>query len=510
MSPICSDDRPREDGAVRPAVAGAEDAEPIAMPLLSARAPRSDSCQPAASSAWLTSASAAAFCARGTLRTCQRANCPSAFVAAACSGFMSGCLTLYLPLTCLATSSESLTTSTSSAPSARARSRPSSSPRYSATLFETTPSSSCASSRTSPSGVETTAAAAAGPGLPRAPPSTWTTSFTSASLGVDRRELAGHARAAAVAAGALLAVLGLALRAALGLAPVDDDLHVRVVLVVLDEPLVELRGEFLWDDGVDHRRGNLRVLRREVQLALLVGRGVGDLVGGLELGELGPLGHEAHAGGFVAEVDLEAVPRELPADDDRDDAALGQRRPDRDDRGAEGAGDARDGARVRARVEEVERARHLQVEVRRDRVDVARLARRRGRAVALAVALVLGRGVMVAVLVARVVRGRLAPAAQAREQPARAGVVGAGAHGRVVEALADPALVRRALRAELADVALLAAGQEHVGGLPRQQVSPANIAVHDRGVRADGAASHGGPRVAAAPPSAALRACVRP
>src|SRR3954462_2104573 len=248
MSPICCAERPREEGGVRPGVAGAVDREPSAMPLLSAAAPRSPAGQRAASSAWLTSASAAAFCARGTLRTRQRANCPSAFVAAACSGFMSGCLTLSSPLTCLATSSESLTTSTSSAPSARARSRPSSSPRYSATLFVALPSSSCASSRTSPSGVETTAAAAAGPGLPRAPPSTWTTSFTGASLRVDRRELAGDARAPAVADGALLGALARGLRPALGLAPVDDDLHVRIVLVVLDEPVVQLRRELLWDD----------------------------------------------------------------------------------------------------------------------------------------------------------------------------------------------------------------------------------------------------------------------
>src|SRR3954452_23341067 len=125
-------------------------------------------------------------------------------------------------------------TSTSSAPSCSARARPRSRPRYSATLLVTRPSSSCASSRTSPSGVETTAAAAAGPGFPRAPPSTWTTTFTvlpDSLVGVDRRELAGHAGPAAVAAGALLAVLGLAPRTALGLAPVDDDLHIRVVLV---------------------------------------------------------------------------------------------------------------------------------------------------------------------------------------------------------------------------------------------------------------------------------------
>ena len=88
------------------------------------------------------------------------------------------CLTLYWPLTCLATSSESLTTSTSVAPSARARCRPSSNPRYSATLLVVSPSTSVASSSTAPSGAETTAAAAAGPGLPRAPPSTCTTTFT--------------------------------------------------------------------------------------------------------------------------------------------------------------------------------------------------------------------------------------------------------------------------------------------------------------------------------------------
>src|SRR3954449_12909761 len=218
----------------------------VAMPLLSAGAPRSAACQRAASSAWLTSASAAAFCARGTLRTRQRANCESACFAAACRGFMSGCLTLYWPLTCLATSSESLTTSTSSAPSARARSRPSKRPRYSATLFVATPRYSWASSRTSPPGVETTAAAAAGPGLPRAPPSTWTTTFTGGSLvRVDLRELAGDARAAGPAPLAWPGVPRRPLRPPRGLAAVDDALHVRVVLVALHEPVVQLRRELL-------------------------------------------------------------------------------------------------------------------------------------------------------------------------------------------------------------------------------------------------------------------------
>src|SRR4051812_50072344 len=64
-------------------------------------------------------------------------------------------------------------TSTSVAPSARARRRPSSTPRYSATLLVWRPRTSMASSRTSPLGDVMTAAAAAGPGLPREPPTTW-------------------------------------------------------------------------------------------------------------------------------------------------------------------------------------------------------------------------------------------------------------------------------------------------------------------------------------------------
>src|SRR4051794_8767196 len=214
----------------------------------------------------------------------QRTKPPRASFAAACRGFMSACLTLYSPLTCLAMSSESLTTSTSSAPSARARSSPSSRPRYSATLFVATPRYSCASSTTSPSGVETTAAAAAGPGLPRAPPSTWTTSLTcdpdaESLLGVERGELAGHARAAAVARLALLGVLGRGLRAPLGLAAVDDDLHVRVVLVVLDEPVVQLRRKLLWDDGVDHRRGKTCGLLRGGEIPPLLRGGAARPVG---------------------------------------------------------------------------------------------------------------------------------------------------------------------------------------------------------------------------------------
>ena len=74
------------------------------------------------------------------------------------------------------------------------------------------------------------------------------------------------------------------------------------------------------------------MLRDEVQLTVVVGGGVGDLVGGVELGELGALAGDARAGRLVGEIDLEAVPAELPADDDGDDAAFGQGRARGDDR----------------------------------------------------------------------------------------------------------------------------------------------------------------------------------
>src|SRR4051812_24108726 len=160
-------------------------------------------------------------------------------------------------------SSESLTTSTSVAPSARARSRPSSSPRYSATLLLARPSVTAASSSTSPSGELTTAAAAAGPGLPREPPSTWTTTLTlgAAPSGFDvagnGRELARHARPPAVADLSLAARV--ADRAALALAAIEDDGDVRVVLVVGRELVIQLGREGLWNHAEDHERDPTRV-----------------------------------------------------------------------------------------------------------------------------------------------------------------------------------------------------------------------------------------------------------
>src|SRR5215213_3054226 len=181
-----------------------------------------------------------------------------------------------MPLTWRAMSSESLTTSTSVAPSARARSSPRSRPRYSATLFVVVPRVTAASSTTSPAGVDTTAAAAAGPGLPRAPPSTWTTTFTPAKtiralsqararlralVGGDRRELARHAGTAAIAQLAMPPTRRARL-APLRLAPVDDHRDVGIAVVVRGKPVVQLVGERLGNDAVDHGRDSTRCPRR--------------------------------------------------------------------------------------------------------------------------------------------------------------------------------------------------------------------------------------------------------
>src|ERR1035437_3008662 len=180
-----------------------------------------------------------------------------------------------MPPTCLAISSESPTTSTSLAPRAAARARPSSSARYSATLLLARPISSECSPRISQSGEEITQAAAAGPGLPRAQPATWTITFIAAGLcrlgrrsrlgGVrERQHVAGHAGAASVAHHATLrrviaagsarvAVAG----ATVKLAPVEDHLDVVVALVVLDELRIELIGEWFGYNAVDHLSGDL-------------------------------------------------------------------------------------------------------------------------------------------------------------------------------------------------------------------------------------------------------------
>src|SRR4051794_6270622 len=170
-------------------------------------------------------------------------------------GFRPGFFTLYSPPIWRATSSESFTTSISRAPSSRASSSASSTARYSATLLVASPMYAVRSPNALPSGSVATAATAAGPGFPRAPPSTWTTIFRDPSVTRHYgRERAGHAVVPAVARFALLLELaGILAGAAVGaLAAVDDDFHVGVVLVVLDHAVVELVRESLGHDAVDH------------------------------------------------------------------------------------------------------------------------------------------------------------------------------------------------------------------------------------------------------------------
>ena len=317
------DERPREDGGVRPGVAGAADGERATCPGY-----RQEQAEPvafigAASSAWLTSASASAFCARGTRADRPARRTPrSAAIASACSGFMSGCLTLYSPLTCLATSSESLTTSTSVGAERAARVE---AEQQAAVLGDVVgrDAEQLGRPRRGPRrrASRRTAAAAAGPGLPRAPPSTWTTTFTRrGDSGVDRRELAGDARAAAVADASRCSALARSRgrRAApLGLAPVDDDLHVRVVLVVRRRagrraPARAPLGRRSRSSARETLRDGLP--RATVQLgACSSAAALGVWSAGSSSDSSVPCSVDAHAGGLVAEVDLVAVPATAPS-----------------------------------------------------------------------------------------------------------------------------------------------------------------------------------------------------
>ena len=126
--------------------------------------------------------------------------------------------------------------------------RPRSTALYSATLLVATPIRSATSSTTSPPGSETTTPIAAGPGLPRAPPSTCTSSRGGAdvrrgSIGRQLWQLAGDARAPAIADLALAAAAMPPALAARGLAPVDDHRHVGIVGVVGGQLVEQLIGQ---------------------------------------------------------------------------------------------------------------------------------------------------------------------------------------------------------------------------------------------------------------------------
>ena len=113
----------------------------------------------------------------------------------------------------------------------------------------------------SPSGVVSTAAPAAGPGFPREPPSTWMTSFTPRCVGdpspCSAAKLSAGAPPAAVAQLAPLRLHagsdGSRLRRS-RLATVDDDRDVGLVGVVRAQRLEQLVLEFAGHDRVDHAR----------------------------------------------------------------------------------------------------------------------------------------------------------------------------------------------------------------------------------------------------------------
>ena len=165
----------------------------------------------------------------------------------------------------------------------------------------------------------------------------------------------------------------------------------------------------------------------------------------------------AHAAALVGEIDLVAVPAQLPDHgDDHDARALGQR-PHGDDGGPSERATPADRARVVGCVEQLERPLHLELGVGRDRADVARLARRAGSGAGVG-GLASGVGVQApdrrrgsgggsAELGVGALAGALAPPAQPPDPRARAALLAGRAQLQLVGAvLADPALVLRARR----------------------------------------------------------------
>ena len=151
-------------------------------------------------------------------------------------------------------------------------------------------------------------------------------------------------------------------RAVGALAAVDDDRHVRVVLVVVDHLVVELVGELTRDHAIDHRllivgrdrRALVALEARDLrdEAALVLDVGVPRLEGLLELVELVAAALEPHRLRRVG-ADAVLVPREVPRDGDGDLAGVAGERDDARLRVAEALRDAADGAAVRAAVEEV-------------------------------------------------------------------------------------------------------------------------------------------------------------
>jgi hypothetical protein len=134
------------------------------------------------SSASFASRSACLFCSRGT-QVYVVPNGASALASVA-SGRIPGCLIFHRPDICSTTSLESIRTSISaSGANSWASFRPAISPEYSATLLVASPSVLPSSASTSPvSASFRSAPYAAGPGLPRDPPSASTITRRGASV----------------------------------------------------------------------------------------------------------------------------------------------------------------------------------------------------------------------------------------------------------------------------------------------------------------------------------------
>ena len=119
-----------------------------------------------------------ARCAPGAPRGRSRGRSPASRAASTESSRSASFLTRYSPVICFTSSSESEITSTSSTASSSAFSRPAIRALYSATLFVATPIFSPCAASTVPSLDSSTYPYAAGPGLPRAPPSVDRRAFT--------------------------------------------------------------------------------------------------------------------------------------------------------------------------------------------------------------------------------------------------------------------------------------------------------------------------------------------
>src|SRR5581483_10310250 len=124
-----------------------------------------------ASRASFTSRSASSLCSRVTWRYSTVPILRASPAACKERSRSASFLTRYSPRICFTSNSESETTSTAGTASSSARSRPATSARYSATLFVAMPIRSPCDASTVPSSASSTYAKAAGPGLPRAPPS---------------------------------------------------------------------------------------------------------------------------------------------------------------------------------------------------------------------------------------------------------------------------------------------------------------------------------------------------